>query len=111
GDRRLHILDKLDGSNLRFEWDRKDGWFRWGSRHQVIDEHHPILGGGMALFRERLAEPIARVAHDQRWEAAVAFAELWGPGSLGGRHVPDEPKRLTLFDVAPYKKGMLGPAR
>jgi hypothetical protein len=109
GDRRLHIFDKIDGSNLRFEWTRKDGWFRWGSRHQVIDERHPILG--MALFTERLAEPIARVARDQRWEAAVAFAELWGPGSLGGRHVPDEPKRLTLFDVAPYKKGMLGPAR
>jgi hypothetical protein len=107
----MHIFDKLDGSNLRFEWSRRDGWFRWGSRHQVIEETHPILGGGFALFRERLAEPIERVAHTERWDALVAFAEFFGPGSLGGRHVADEPKRLALFDVAPYRRGLIGPAR
>jgi hypothetical protein len=111
GDRRMHLFDKLDGSNLRFEWSRRDGWFRWGSRHQVIDETHPSLGGGFALFRERLAEPIERVARTERWDALVAFAELFGPGSLGGQHVAEEPKHLVLFDVAPYRRGMIGPAR
>jgi hypothetical protein len=107
----MHLFDKLDGSNLRFEWSRERGWFRWGSRHQVIDESHPILGGGMALLREHHADALERVAHAERWDALVAFAELWGPGSLGGQHVPDEPKRLTLFDVAPYRRGFLGPVR
>ena len=111
GDRRLHIFDKLDGSNLRFEWTNRKGWFRWGSRHQVIDDSHPTLGSGFALFGERLAEPIARIAHANRWEALVAFAEFWGPNSLAGQHVPDDPKQVTLFDVSPYRKGMLGPER
>ena len=108
---RLHLFDKLDGSNLRFEWTRRDGWVRFGTRRRVIDETHPIFGSAMALFEQTLAEPIARVAADQRWEAVVAFGEFWGPGSLGGQHVPDEPKRLTLFDVAPYRRGLVGPLR
>ncbi len=107
----MHLFDKLDGSNLRFEWSRERGWFRWGSRHQLVDETHPILGAGLALFREHHADGIERVARAERWDAVVAFAELWGPGSLGGRHVPGEPKRLSLFDVAPYRRGFLGPAR
>jgi hypothetical protein len=111
GDRRMHLFDKLDGSNLRFEWDHRDGWVRWGSRHQVLDETHPYLGVGLALFRERLAEPIERVARAERWEALVAFAEIFGPGSLGGRHVAGEPMRLALFDVAPFRRGLIGPAR
>jgi hypothetical protein len=107
--RRMHLFDKLDGSNLRFEWSQDRGWFRWGSRHQVIDETHPTLGAGLALFRVHHADGLERVARAQGWEALVAFAELWGPGSLGGQHVPEEPKRLTLFDVAPYRRGLLGP--
>jgi hypothetical protein len=109
--RPLHLFDKLDGSNLRFEWSQREGWFRYGSRHQIIDASHPTLGGGIALFHARLAEPIERIARQHRWEALVAFGELWGDSSLGGRHVDDEPKRLTLFDVAPYKRGFVGPLR
>jgi hypothetical protein len=109
--RRMHLFDKLDGANLRFEWSRQRGWFRWGTRHQVIDETHPVFGEGMPLFREHHADGIERVARAERWEAVVAFAELWGPGSLGGRYVPGEPKRLSLFDVSPHRRGLLGPVR
>ncbi|MCA9655803.1 MAG: hypothetical protein KC501_38210, partial [Myxococcales bacterium] len=108
---RLHLFDKLDGSNLRFEWSRKGGWERFGTRHRVIDESHPVFGSAFELFGRTLADPIARVALDQGWDALVAFGELWGPGSLGGRHVPEEPKRITLFDVAPYRRGFVGPQR
>lgn len=108
---RLHLFDKLDGSNLRFEWTRREGWVRFGTRRRVIDVHHPIFGSAMALFEQTLAEPIARVAVDHRWDALVAFGEFWGPNSLGGQHEPDEPKRITLFDVAPYRRGLVGPER
>jgi hypothetical protein len=112
GDPRLlHVFDKIDGSNLRFEWARSDGWFRWGSRHRLLDESHPVFGGGMAMFREALAGPIERVARAQGWEALVAFAEFAGPKSLGGQHAPDDAKSLTLFDVAPYRRGLVGPER
>jgi hypothetical protein len=35
--RPMHLFDKLDGSNLRFEWSREQGWFRWGSRTQPAE--------------------------------------------------------------------------
>ncbi|MEM7244459.1 MAG: RNA ligase family protein [Acidobacteriota bacterium] len=108
---RLHLFDKLDGSNLRFEWSRRDGWTRFGTRRQVIDTDDPVFGSAMGLFAETLAEPIARVATDQGWEALIAYGEYWGPGSLGGQHVADEPKRITLFDVAPHRRGFVGPER
>jgi hypothetical protein len=107
----LHVFDKIDGSNLRFEWARSDGWFRWGSRHRVVDESHPVFGGALALFHATMAGAIERVARAQGWDALVAFAEFAGPRSLGGQHAPDDPKSLTLFDVAPYRRGLVGPAR
>jgi hypothetical protein len=104
-----HVFDKLDGSNLRFEWDRKRGWHKFGTRTQMLDRAHPALGAAIDVFERTLAEPLARLATDQRWQELVAFAEFWGPRSLGGRHEPDDPKSLTLFDLSPHKKGILGP--
>lgn len=109
--RLMHVFDKIDGSNLRFEWARSDGWFRWGSRHRVVDESHPVFGGALALFHATMSGAIERVARAQGWEALVAFAEFAGPSSLGGQHAPADPKALTLFDVAPYRRGLVGPAR
>ena len=108
---RLHLFDKIDGSNVRFEWSRTHGWSRFGARRRVIDAEHPVFGSAHQLFAQSLAEPIARIATDQGWDALVAYGEFWGPGSLGGRHEPDSPKRVTLFDIAPYRRGFVGPER
>lgn len=107
----FHLFDKLDGSNLRFEWSRARGWFRFGSRTRVIDETHPILGPAWALFHKHLADPLAAIAAQQKWDSFVAFAEFWGERSLGGRHHPEDSKHLTLFDIAPHRRGFLGPER
>jgi hypothetical protein len=110
-DRRVHVFDKLDGSNLRFEWCRKQGWYRWGSRRQVIDQSHPTLGSAYRLFEDRFAEAIERRAVDQGWQGVVAFAEFWGPKSLAGQHEAGDDMKLSLFDLAPARRGMLGPER
>ena len=39
---------------------------------------------------------------------ATVYAEFYGENSFAGQH-EDEPKVLSLFDVAPHKKGILGP--
>jgi len=108
-DQDLYTFDKLDGSNLRFEWSRKTGWFKYGTRKRLIDKSDPIFGPAIPLFMETLAEPIAEIAHNNKWVNIVAFAEYWGKNSLAGRHDPDDPKQLTLFDVSIYRYGMLGP--
>jgi hypothetical protein len=29
---------KYDGSNLRWEWNPKKGWFKFGTRHELFDQ-------------------------------------------------------------------------
>lgn len=104
-----YVFDKLDGSNLRWEWARKSGWYKHGTRTRLFDETDPIFGSAPALFNKTLAEPLEKIARDQRWERMIVFVEFWGERSLGGLHEPTDAKRLTLFDVNPHKKGILGP--
>jgi hypothetical protein len=104
-----YVFDKLDGSNLRWEWARKGGWYKHGTRTRLFDETDEVFGSAIALFQKTLAEPLEKIARDERWERMIVFTEFWGPRSLGGLHEPDDEKRLTLFDVNPHKKGILGP--
>lgn len=104
-----HVFDKLDGSNLRFEWSRKPGWYKFGTRNRLFDESDEVFGEAIPLFMSTLAEPLAKIAYNNKWGNIVAFAEFWGPNSLGGLHNPSDEKRLTLFDVNIHKKGLLGP--
>lgn len=107
---RAHVFDKIDGSNLRFEWTRKRGWFKYGTRTRLFDESDPIFGSAMALFHNGLAGPIADIAKAQRWDKLVVFTEFHGPHSFAGIHLPEDPKTLTLFDASPLRKGILPPA-
>ncbi len=105
----MYTFSKEDGSNIRSEWIKKNGWYKFGSRTRLLDETDELLGGAKTLFMETWSEPLTKIAVDQRWEQVIVFFEYWGENSFAGTHVPEEPKNATLFDVAPYKKGILGP--
>jgi hypothetical protein len=107
---RAHVFDKTDGSNLRFEWTKKRGWFKYGTRTRLFDESDPVFGSAMELFHNGLAGPIADIAKTQRWDKLVVFAEFHGPHSFAGIHLLEDPKILTLFDASPLRKGILPPA-
>jgi hypothetical protein len=105
-----HVWDKLDGSNLRFEWSRKRGWHKAGTRTRLFDATDPVFGEALGVFDAVWAAPLADLFKRQRCDHAVAFLEFWGPGSFAGNHVAGSPKTLTLFDVAVQKQGLLDPA-
>jgi hypothetical protein len=104
-----HFFDKLDGSNLRFEWNPKRGWYKYGTRNHLFDESDKVFSPAIPLFYEALATPLDKIARENRWDGLVVFCEYWGPQSFAGSHVPGDKMSLTLFDAAPYKKGILGP--
>jgi hypothetical protein len=89
-----YVFDKLDGANIRAEWNRKNGFYKFGSRHVLLDETH---------------QPLSKIFRDQRYESAVAFIEYWSPTSFAGKIDFANPMQATLFDVAPYKQGLMGP--
>lgn len=105
-----HIFDKLDGSNLRFELKRKTGLVKQGTRTRLFDKTDPVFGHAIDLFLNTRLDPMMRIVNDLRLERMIVFAEFWGAGSFAGLHDPIDEKHLTIIDVNPYKKGILGPA-
>lgn len=112
---KLHTFDKLDGSNLRFEWSQKQGWYKFGTRTRLFDETDEIFGEAKTLFLQEstftipLAEHLEVIFRKKRWDRVIVFCEFWGEQSFAGLHVSGDQKRLTVIDVNPYKKGILPP--
>ncbi len=118
---RCVAFEKLDGTNLFWEWHREFGFTDFGTRgtsYQLaaggvtaFRANHPGLEAAPDLFAplgERL-HPILSALPD--FSHAVAFTEFLGPYSFAGMHKPDDPKRLVLFDVFAHGFGFIGPWR
>ena len=103
-----YVFDKLDGSNIRAEWTRKNSFFKFGSRNRLLDETDPILGESKELIISGWEKSLSDIFAKERYERVVCFFEFWGPQSRFGQH-SKEPHKCNLFDVDIYKHGMLPP--
>lgn len=106
----VYIFDKLDGSNIRAEWNKKRGWFKFGSRTRLLDETDPVLGKAPALILEKYGDQLAKSLSDNGFDKVICFFEFYGPNSFAGIHDLTERQTVTLFDVAPFNQGILEPA-
>lgn len=106
-----YVFDKLDGSNMRFEWSRKRGWHKYGTRTRMLDESDPVFGAVIPKFHSLLGPEIDKIAKQARWEGLVVFAEWYGPASVAGCHVDNKPEEmcLELIDANVHKKGFMDP--
>lgn len=104
----IYAFEKLDGSMIRCEWNNKKGFYKFGSRTQLIDETMPF-GQSIPLIKEKFEEDLALVFNEQKYKEAICFFEYYGPSSFAGSHNFEEIMTATLLDVNPYKKGMLPP--
>lgn len=103
-----HIFDKLDGSNIRAEWSPKRGFYKFGSRTQLLTPSQVALWP--AVDRILAMEDLSSALGKLRAERAICFFEWWGPGSFAGRHsCKPEEMRASLLDISVYKKGFLPP--
>lgn len=117
---------KLDGSNLRFQWDKKKGWWQFGTRTRLLKVDDPEYGAAIPLFLATMAEPLEKQFTDNKHIAcreAIAYCEWFGPHSFAGQHdasylqylfpeknIPNnDPKQLVLFDVNIHKRGFISP--
>lgn len=109
-----HIFKKYDGSNIRIEYSKKRGWYKFGTRKCMLDENDPIFGKVVPMFLEKYADDLTSVFKNDKFfrgvDSAVVFAEFFGTKSFAGMHYPDDTNwDIVLFDVNPHKKGMLKP--
>ena len=104
-------FDKLDGSNLRMEWNRKRGWYKFGTRTTMIDTNDSNFGISIPIFMEKYSDDLEYIFKKKysNVESVVVFCEFLGDNSFAGKHFPDDKKDVVLFDVNLYKKGFISP--
>ena len=105
--------DKKDGSNLRFEYSHKRGFYKFGTRNQMIDEKSSPFGFAIDLFLNKYNENLCRMFREKTYRNSlsfVCFAELYGENSAFGQHAFETDKfNIDLFDINEYKKGFIQP--
>lgn len=104
----IYAFDKLDGSNIRVEWSRKNGFTKFGSRRRLISKDEKPLGDSISIFEETMADLLIQPLKKMRVERATLFMEFYGENSFAGFH-EEEQHTLTLFDVSIHKKGFMLP--
>jgi len=106
-------FSKYDGNNIRIEWSRKRGWYKYGTRKRLLDETDEELGCAIPIFQDTLADDIEAVIRKDKLfigrQQVIVFCELWGPSSFCGIHKENEALKLTPIDVAIHKKGIMLP--
>lgn len=108
--KRIIAYDKIDGSQIRVEWSAKKGFYKFGTRTQLIDESASIFGEAISLAKTKYEEPLSEIFNKQHWKRVVAFFEFHGEKSIAGWH-DREPHKVTLFDIAYENKGLLEPEK
>lgn len=113
-------FDKLDGSNLRFEYNVRSGWYKHGTRRQLFHASDPVYGCAVDVFLKKYGEALIKVITDnpayRKVDGLIAYAEFFGPHSFAGKHEAgflgvesNDPKDVVLFDVNINKKGFVAP--
>ncbi|MEE9509788.1 MAG: hypothetical protein V3V81_04780 [Candidatus Bathyarchaeia archaeon] len=103
----IYAFDKLDGSNIRAEWSRKKGFWKFGTRKRLLDKHDLMLGDAPILVKEKYEEDLSKIFYDNKWGRVLCFFEYHGENSFAGNHEEDEEQTVTLIDINPFKKGIL----
>lgn len=104
----VYAFPKYDGSNLRAEWSKKNGFYKFGSRTRLLDPQEKPLGEGVDLYLSKYKDSLTKCFKSEHFESVVCFFEFFGDNSFAGYH-EDEPHQVIVFDIAPFKKGLLPP--
>jgi hypothetical protein len=101
-------FEKIDGSNLRWEWNSKKGWTsKYGTRTHLFDKKDEVFGCSVDLFFNKMASKLENQFKNDRLfrdsNKITVYAEFFGECS------PEDPKELYLLDIWVDRKGFIGP--
>jgi len=101
-------FDKLDGSNIRAEWSKKRGFYKFGSRTQLLNEQQTSLYPSIDIIKGKYEDGVATMFKNMGYDRGICFFEYFGPNSFAGSHSdPVQDMDAVLIDVNPYKKGII----
>lgn len=100
------VYDKVDGQNIRAEWSKKRGFYKFGSRQVLIGD---VESAAVEACIKELEPKFAPIFKKSRLDRITCFFEWFGPNSFAGMHDPNDEMGVVLLDVWIPKKGMLDP--
>jgi hypothetical protein len=119
----VYAFDKLDGSNIRAEWNKKlskktsftNGFGKFGTRTQLTYLTDPNWGLAIQLFMKKYSAGLDKIfnedKHFRNARTVTIFAEYFGPNSFAGWHdikdKENDKMDLILFDVDVFQKGLV----
>jgi len=113
----MYAFYKYDGSNLRFEWSKKKGWYKSGTRSRMFGRDDPDFGVALDILKRDWEEPLNKIFKDNKRyrniDHITMFSEFVGPNSFAGKHEKTDYDnnliKLVPFDFNLYKQGFLAP--
>ena len=118
-----YAFDKLDGSNIRVEWDNKLskkstqtlGFKKFGTRNQMINNVNENFGDSVDIFYDKYAEELNQIFRTnptyRNSRKITIYLEYYGENSFAGQHYKNDKKDLVLFDVELFQKGFIEPKK
>ena len=104
----IYAFDKLDGSNIRAEWNRKRGFYKFGSRKRLLGSDQESIVDAQDIIITKYEKDLAIIFKKEGWDRVICFFEFYGNNSFAGQH-ENERHDVILLDVNPYKKGIMLP--
>lgn len=107
-----HVWDKIDGSNVRVEWKRKQGrksgqFYKFGSRKQLLASDQGLISKSSDLIHD-FSEGLERYLIDTlRIDRCNCYFEFYGEKSFAGAHHEEDQHKLFLLDIEIYKRGFI----
>lgn len=101
-----YVFVKYDGSNLRFEWNNKRGWYKFGTRNRLFDSNDPIFGGAISIFLNKY-DGIEKYFAKKNTKKAIVFTEFFGRNSFAGKHCPSDKKDVVILDICLDNQGFM----
>jgi len=108
----IYAFDKLDGSNIRFEWSRKRGFYKFGTKTVMIDEKTELFGRAISIFIKKYGSDLDAIFNSKKYkneQGFICFGEFLGKKSEYGQHYLDDDFDVVLFDVFIKNKTFIDP--
>lgn len=105
----FYWFPKYDGQNFRAEWNNKKGWYKFGSKNQLVDTTDKYWKKAIELFMDTTGKHLDKYLREKSNKFCIVFCEYWGPTSLAGFHNLEGPMFMTIVDIKIDKKGFVAP--
>lgn len=102
-------FNKFDGSNIRAEISTKKGFYKFGSRNNMLPSENNILNESIELIQHKYEEPLIKIFEKKKYLSCICYFEFYGENSTFGQHINEE-HMITMFDIDVYKKGFILPS-